>query len=164
MGFFRVVKGYVAPRILVSPDALPLRPNLGVFLVVQRFFDPHSSAAHDVLTWTDQVHTPDVLAVPGVAGAYTFSSRATTLDPDFAARPGDTTFTPNGNAPGLFRATMYFLDDDPVTVVDRIAAQRPAWAAAGTTRDNSGAVESIFVAPLRSITPWQWDWFDAASE
>src|SRR6185437_10997403 len=65
MGFFSTVKGYAAPRVQVSADALPFRPNLGVVATVTRVADPHGPAAARRFAWHDQVAIPALLADPG---------------------------------------------------------------------------------------------------
>lgn len=164
MGFFMAVKGYVAPRVRVSPDALPFRPNRGVHIVVYRLREPHSAAAEEVLAWYDRVHMPDVVACPGVAGAWTFSSVSTTLDAGWEARRGSTTFDPGAADPGRLRVAVIFVDEDPLVVASRLVARREDWARAGRTRDTSTVEDKIFASPLRTIVPWQWDWFDEAGD
>ena len=160
MGFFTAVKGYVAPRILISPDALPFRPNLGVHMILYRMFEPHSTATEEVLAWYDRVHIPDVVACPGVAGAWTFSSTSTTLDPGWEAVSGSTTFDQKSGQGGHLRAAVIFLDDDPLVVTERLIARRNDWGRDGRTKDTSAVEEKLFAGPLRAITPWEWDWFD----
>lgn len=161
MGFFLAVKGYVAPRVRVSADALPFRPNRGVHVIVYRLHEPHSTEAHDVLAWYDQVHMPDVVDCPGVAGAWTFSSVSTTLDAGWAARStASTTFAAEASDPGRYRVAVIYADDDPLVVADRLVARRATWAEAGRTRDTSAVEDKVFAGPLRTIVPWKWDWFD----
>jgi hypothetical protein len=63
------------------------------------------------------------------------------------------TFDPiEGPDRGTFRVHVYFLDGEPLDVAKAIAAL-PA-------RDNTALERVLFAGPLRTIVPWQWDWFD----
>jgi hypothetical protein len=160
MGFFTTVKGYAAPRVRVSADALVFRPTTGVHVLVTRLADPHAVASEQLATWYDAVYIPTLLERVGVAGAWTFSSASTTLDPSWSPVEGSTTFEMAGNDRGLFRVVVCFLDhDDPVAMggeVNGLWRESRAQLAAGL-----GDAEAVVLAsPLESITPWQWDWFD----
>lgn len=148
VGFFRPLKGYVNPRVLVSPDALPFRPIRGLHLTVQRVEDPRSSAAERAFAWLDRVHLPDLVDCPGVAGAWTFTSQWCTLEGE--GRPATR---------GL-RVQLLFLDEDPTEVLPGIDARRPAWERGGRLHDLDGVLDELLATPLRPITPWQWGWFD----
>jgi hypothetical protein len=143
MGFFRPVKGYVNPRVLVSADALPIRPNRGVHVTVARIDEPRAAAAEALFGWYDRVRIPAMLGCRGGAGAWTFAADdtfATALD---LAGAGDT--------PSTLRLTLVYLDDDPLAFTDELAA---------LPVDHDTSPETIlFAGPLRSITPWDWDWF-----
>jgi hypothetical protein len=146
-GFFAPVKGYVAPRVLVSEDALPFRPNRGVRLTLTRVKDPHSLEAEQAFRWHDTVGMPGLLAIPGVAGGWTFSflrvQRHATIPPDGPDFP-----------PGSLRLRLLFLDEDPVRVEHDIRRQEAAWARGG----HLGSAEELLLSgPLRAIIPWQ-DW------
>ena len=39
-------------------------------------------------------------------------------------------------------------------------ARVPKWRTAGRLRDNSRSMRNLYLGPLRTIIPWQWDWFD----
>jgi hypothetical protein len=67
-GPFLVDTTVAAPRVLVSPEAVPYRPDRGVYVVVADGDEPGLGAAGAV-------------EVPGVAGCWTFRSRD-----DFASR------------------------------------------------------------------------------
>lgn len=72
-------------------------------------------------------------AVSGVAGAWGF--RPATVPGDLPWRTGDD---------GI---TVCWLDEDPLAVAPSLAPLVSPGAR--------------FAGPLRSIVPWQWDWFDA---
>ncbi len=157
MGFFSTVQGYVSPRVKVSADALPFRPNRGVVVTLSRLTDPHGPAAARRFAWHDQVAIPALLADPGVAGAWTFSSDSTTLDPTWTPVEGSTTFDASGTDQGSLRMTVLFVDDDPLAVWHRLRSP----AGVGTEEGpDSTAERVVFDAPLQAIIPWQWDWFD----
>lgn len=144
-GPFLFLKAYAAPRILISPEAVPYRPCRGIYVTVE---EPRSSPRLDAWArWLDAVHLPELLAVPGVAGIWSFVGRS----PSFH------------HAPDGRRITVCYLDDDPLAVTGRIAEQRAAWQRDGRLPDWGDDVRTAFAGPFETITPWQWDWFDDPS-
>ena len=142
MGFFRPIKGYVNQRVLVSEDVLPFRPSRGVYVSVTRVDEPRTPAAERYFGWHDRVHVPAVLGCQGVAGAWTFASESTfesALDLDGGVSPAST------------RILLAFVDGDPLAAARSIDALPRADAAIAT---------ELLRSPLRSINPWEWDWFD----
>jgi hypothetical protein len=155
MGSFSPVKGYVSPRVLVCADALPFRPNLGVALTVSRVVEPHGTRAHERFAWYDRELIPDLLASPGVAGVWTFSSQSTTLDPGWRGAGGSTTFDEASQPEtGQYRILLAYLDADPLAF---LAGRRPGLGSDGPHPESE---TSIMDGVLRSITPWEWTWFD----
>jgi hypothetical protein len=153
MGLFRTVRGRAAPRVLVSPDALPFRPARAVQLSVHRFETAHSPATHACLMDAESRRVPDLLAADGVAGVWTFSSISTTLDPSFQPAAESVTFGPSGADAGLFRAELVFIDGPPEQVRRDIGT-------VGAGPDDAG--QAVFRSLLLPITAWEWDWFDDA--
>lgn len=149
--FFTPVKGYVAPRVLVSADALPFRPNRGLHVTVSRFREHHGAAAHDFFAWQDRVRIPDLLAVDGVAGAWTFSFRSDQRHPTLALNDSEQ------YAVGELRVQLLYLDDDPRAVTADIAERERTWDAAGRGAPDPSAEERLFSSPVSTIVPWQ-DW------
>ncbi|WP_433045909.1 hypothetical protein [Dactylosporangium sp. CS-033363] len=150
MGSFTPVKGYAGPRVLVSPAALPFRPNRGVYVRVTRLADPHGAAAHERFAWLDREGVPRLLEAPGVAGVWTFASQSTTLDAGWGAAAGSTTFDQRpGLEPGRFRILLAYLDADPL----EFRSELPAGP-------HPEAEEPLLDGVLRAIAPWDWDWFD----
>jgi hypothetical protein len=150
LGFFNPVKGYVHPRVLVSADALPFRPHRGVWLSITQVQAPQSPAAVALFRRYDREWLPSLLACPGVAGAWTFS---------YAAPPDGFGSTGAGNpeSPGSLVLRLLYLDADPTATTRAIHATRGAWA------DEAAEVERVVLAaPFRTITPWQWDWFETS--
>lgn len=146
MDFFLPITGRVADRVLVSPTALPIRPNRGVYVEITRWADGRSLDALRHFAWTDQVLLSELVARPGVAGAWTFASEST-----FVAH-----LDLEGGAPvPSTRVTLAYLDADPIAVFD-------AWSPGpGRSSAEPAGCETLYAGVLRSITPWQWDWFDA---
>jgi hypothetical protein len=139
MGFFLVVKGYAHPRVRVSADVLPRRPNTGVYVTVDDFAEPASAAAEAAFREWDETHIPNALAVPGVAGAWAFASDPALGTPALPPLP-----------PGV-RVQLFYLDADPLTTAVGIEKTLPHHPAVS---------RELYRGPLRSITPWQWDWFE----
>jgi hypothetical protein len=155
MGLFRTVSGQAAPDALVSADALPFRPARAVALSLYRFKQAHADSTHAYLAEAQRRRLPALLEVPGVAGAWTFSSISTTLDPSWQPVAGSATFDPSGLDAGLFRAELIFIDGDPETVTAAIDAIPAVTVSAG---------EEIFASRLLPITAWQWSWFDESPQ
>ncbi len=96
-GPFEVTGMRAAPRVLVSAEAVPYRPNRGVYVVVE-----------DEPDRTRPVDLDGLTARAGVAGAWSFST-----SPRFAGGPWKT---------GDRRITVCWLDDDPLTVAAALVA------------------------------------------
>ena len=131
-GPFDVVSAHAAKRVLVSGAAVPYRPNTGVYVVVE------VAGPDDDERWRAPVDPDPLLAVDGVAGVWSF-----------AALPA------RGHwKPGRHRVTVCYLDGDPVTVARDMAPL----VADGAIR--AEGTEVVLAAPLETIMPWTWDWFD----
>jgi len=131
-GPFSLVKTYAAPTTAVDPDAIPYRPNRGVFVTAQQAVD--GAALEEARDWYDKVHVPDLLQVHGVAGCWWFE------DSD-----GRT-----------IRA--YWLDAPPDVFLDDLKAKTPEMSMI----DLSGAYRTLLVGAYQSIPwDSDFDWFDA---
>lgn len=139
MGHFDTVKGYAAPRSLVAPRILPHRPNHGLHVTLTRVDDPLGSEAHLRYRREDRETLPMLLAVPGVAGAWTFTLRESPVS--LWNPSGEDTYKPHD-----LRLRVLYLDDDPVTVAARIDETE-----GGAEVD--GKAEVLFAAPLASCAP-----------
>ena len=165
-GTFLFCKAYAAPRVLISPEAIPFRPTRGVFVTVGDIIDQtegsapvtgtmgqpagaQSASVQRMLEWYDQVHFPDMLTVKGVAGVWAFISEPSYLSDAFA----------HDNPPGRM-VHVYYLDEDPLEMVADLKAKRPQWKKDGRLPDFSKVRKSLFAGPLKTIVPWEWDWFD----
>ena len=79
----------------------------------------------------------ELLEVAGVAGCWTFAT-APDVEPYRWTAAGH-------------RVTVIWLDDEPLEVAPAIAA----------VESRSRCAATIFSGPFETITPWQWNWFDA---
>jgi hypothetical protein len=132
-GPFRLVKAYAAPRVLVDAEAIPYRPNGGLFVTAQDQAEGATESALDeARQWYDQVHIPELLGVHGVAGCWWFESGGRTI-------------------------RVYWLDEDPSVFLDDLKAK----TADMSMIDLSGAYKTLLVGAYRSIG-WDenFDWFD----
>ncbi|NKY54360.1 hypothetical protein [Nocardia vermiculata] len=152
LAFFTPVKGYVAPRVQVSADALPFRPNRGLHVTVDYLADPHSAQVHEQFRWQDQVRIPDLLTCPGVAGAWTFALHTMQQHPTL---PFDQ--TRREYASGSLRIRLLYLDGDPTTVTAEIAEREQQWDEAGRGAPYPEAEQTLLAGPVHTIVPWQ-DW------
>jgi hypothetical protein len=146
LSFYRPVKGYAAPRVLVSPDVLPFRPNRGLHVTLTRAAEPHSPETHALHQREDRELIPALLDVPGVAGAWTFAFSHPQRHATLPLRGGDDA------GPGSSRIRLLYLDDDPLETTPLIEEAAAPWlpsAAAGH--------EVLLSSPVRTIIPWQ-DW------
>ena len=147
-GPYRLLKAYAAPRVRISPEALPFRPNRGIFVTVNDPIEPvDPEAVDEYVGWLDQVHYADMLELPGVAGLWTFAAGATLGGFDKATKAQ--------------RITVYYLDDDPLAVVAAMTDAAPRLRDAGRLPDFSRVMQLQFAGAFETITPWKWDWFDA---
>jgi hypothetical protein len=105
-----------SPRVLVGADVLPWRPARGVYLLIEE----------------DAGVPESLLAVPGVAGLWTWSG-ISGVDARLASTRGQ-------------RLTVAYLDDDPVRTAALIA---DALAARATS--------ALLAAPFQPVVPWRWD-------
>lgn len=160
-GYFNPIQGYVDPAALVSAGALPVRPARGVFLWVTELVDD-APAVEEVARWYDRVHIPRVVAMDGVAGAWTMVDERACP----GAMPAATSTMPSARrhaqAPPFnnVRLTYYFLEKDPVAFADEHRQALARWEAEGSWTDTSRAERLLFAGPFEVIQPWQWDWFD----
>jgi hypothetical protein len=132
-GPFSLVKTYAAPRIAVDADAIPYRPNRGVFVTVQASAEgTDDTALDDARRWYDEVHIPDLLGLRGVVGCWWFE------DSD-----GRT-------------IRVYWLDEHPSLFLDDLKAKTPAMS----MMDLRKAYSTLIVGAYESI-PWDspFNWF-----
>jgi hypothetical protein len=130
-GPFELVKTYVSPRLDFDADAIPYRPNRGVFITAQQGIA--GSALTDAQRWYDEVHIPDLLGVRGMAGCWSFE-----------------------NADGV-AIRVYWLDEDPGLFLDDLKAKTPDMQ----MMDLRPAYRTLIVGAYQSIPwDSTFDWFD----
>jgi hypothetical protein len=128
-----------APRVLVSGAAVPYRAHRGLYVVVEEHRDGEDLVEYQ--RWLATEHEPALLAVPGVAGIWTFASSEKLASPRWSA--------------GARRITVCWLDDDPLEVAARVESLE------SRRRDRFDATSHVtFAGPFATINPWEWDWFD----
>jgi len=131
---------HAAARVLIAPEALPYRPNRGVYVFVEEPNSDVEVAAFDA--WVRRWHEDEVdawLAVPGVAGCWSFATAPRLRN--------------SGWSTGNRRITVTYLDDDPVTVAKSL---QPILEA----RWRDAPVTPVHAGPYETVVPYQWDWFD----
>ncbi|MEV0044017.1 hypothetical protein AB0H60_11125 [Nocardia rhamnosiphila] len=153
LAFFTPVKGYAAPRIGVSAEALPFRPNRGLHITVTYHSEPHGLDTHEQFHWEDRVHIPTLLERDGVAGAWTFSLHSLPGNSSLRPEPEDD----HRYTPGTVRIRLLYLDHDPAEVSRDLASFEQDREAAGFGRPCPEAAELLLDGPLRTIIPWK-DW------
>lgn len=136
-GPFPFLEGHAAPRVCISAEAVPYRPNRGVYVIVEEPVDRQSMDTY--LRRLHEHHLPAVLSLPGVAGVWSFATNPR--------------YTGPGWTQGNRRITVCYLDDDPIGVAGTL---RPLLE----ERWTDAPLRPVFAGPLETITPWQWDWFE----
>jgi len=132
--------GHVAPRVLVGAEAVPYRPNRGVYVIVEETVEGADPEAEDA--WIRGLHerwAAAACAVDGVAGVWQFASSPALQGAGWSG--------------GNRRISVCYLDDDPLAVADAI---RPVLE----ERWRDAPVRPIHAGPLETVVPYQWDWFD----
>ncbi|MFC0865832.1 hypothetical protein ACFHYQ_26390 [Sphaerimonospora cavernae] len=152
MGTFRPVRGYVHPRVRISAAALPFRPHTGIQVFVTAVDDANGPQAETLFDWYDRVRIPQLLGTSGVAGAWSFRSETVSV----AGADG----SPQPLTDSTIRIILCYLDAEPVEVAREMAAREPGWTAAEPPPAGAARERVLLASPLRTIQPWQWDWFD----
>ncbi len=137
-GALRLLEAHAAPRVLVSAEVVPFRPHRGIYLIVD---EPTDRAAQEA--YLQRRHTellPELVSVPGVAGAWSFATTPAIRRPNFT----------DGN----YRMTLCYLDDEPSSVGERLQPLMARMSAAEPVR-------LLLAAPFESLVRWDWDRFGA---
>ena len=146
-GPLELVKTYAPVGMSGDADEAPYRANKGVFVTAQDHAPDATRAALDeALTWYDEVHIPDLLAVRGVVGCWWFE--ATGREPGPAANPRGRTIR------------VYWLDEDPLTFHEDLAARTTGMEMI----DLRAAYRTLIVGSYRAI-PWPLpsQWIDGST-
>ena len=143
VGFLTPIAAHAAAAALVAPEAVPMRPHRGVHLTVSRLAEPGAPVAVARMARYEREHIPALLRVPGVAGvsSYRFASGGETFGGG-----------PSGDDRGLL-VRLVHLEADPVAAMPALRDAVPGWDASSPDED------VVFAAPMRTIRPWEWDWF-----
>ncbi len=140
-GGLGLVETRAATRARISPEVVPFRPHRGIYLIVEAHPEGRTedtpgrnpTPSHDMLG--------ELVAVPGVAGAWRYASSATSRHPRFSE--------------GDVEMTVCYLDDDPATMGSRLGPVVSRAAAARSTRLE-------LAAPFESMMAWDLDHFDGS--
>ena len=71
-GALRLLEAHAAPRVLISPEVVPFRPHLGVYLIVAESAGRPAEDAHRQRMHTEVL--PTLASTPGVAGAWSYAT------------------------------------------------------------------------------------------
>ena len=135
-GGLRLLETLAARRVLISPEVVPFRPHQGIYLIVEEPTDRPSQDAHAQRTHVELL--PELVSVPGVAGAWVFGTTPSIRWPMFSE--------------GDYRMTVCYLDDDPASVGERLAPVLDRWW-------STAPVRPVLGAPFESMVIWDWDRF-----
>jgi len=120
-----------SPRVLVSDDVVPFRPHRGVFVVLEQ---PTNGRTDAWLEWLRHEHYPELVDVPGTAGAFTYGST-------------DGWTLPRTEAGAPMYATVVYLDADPLVTTKALTPViERRWA--------SGDVRPLLAGPFRTMVQW----------
>jgi hypothetical protein len=133
LGALRLLEARAAPRVLVSAEVVPFRPNRGIYLIAEQPAD--RSRLDPYLRWRHDEHLGRLVTAPGVAGAWVFAT---------AARYRRGRYTE-----GDYRITGCFLDGDPSETANGLGRlMEEAW--------HDAPVTPLLAAPFASLVPWIW--------
>lgn len=147
LGFFRPVKGYAAASSLVSARVLPYRPNRGLHLTLTRYDEARSDETHEHHRWEDRTLIPELLAVEGVAGIWTFSFSHHQQGIMWPRKTTD-------DAKGSLRIRLAYLDGEPLETTERIL-ERTASATTHLPSATTSHTQCLMSTTLRTIIPFQ---------
>lgn len=122
LGGYRFDGAVASSHSLVGASVLPWRPSLGIELLIEAGTSPQPLEA--------------LVELQGVAGCWSYEGERS-LHPRLAPTDG-------------LRLTVLYLDDDPVTVADRLRALL-------TERWGSPTVTPLLAAPFVPVVPFAWD-------
>jgi len=129
---FQLLGTYASPRALISPEAVPYRPNRGVYVLVEQVTDPGG-----LDDWTTREHrerVPAVLDVAGVVGLWTFASTGAW-----------------GIPASDLRIALFHVDEDPVAVAKALLPHLEQ-------RWDGAPVRPLLAAPFASLFPPPASW------
>ena len=134
-GLFRLAKAYTTARAVVGPEAIPFRPNLGVYAYIINIGKANLQPAAS--RWVDDVCIRSVLNIEGVAGAYSFVTLSATEDNPYSA------LTPRGR-----RIVLWYLDRDPLETAKEIGSKLTESALSFAGASESNMIDVAFAGPF----------------
>jgi hypothetical protein len=133
-GRFRLEKAVARPDCLVQARAIPYLHHKGVIVALGKAPTPEGRAG--AVAWWDDVHLPDLFAVPGVLAA--IRGNPVEEDDDQILH-------------------VILCDRSPLEVLDGISAALKYAKAVGRYPAHRGAYESLCFVPFDTIVPLQYD-------
>jgi hypothetical protein len=134
-----------APRVMVSAEAIPYRPNRGVYFVMRTWDEGGVSGpgagrrpSRAARASADDQLATRLVDADGVAGVWSFASSRR--------------FERHGWGTGERSMTLCYLDVEPLSVSPQLDAIVGDCAAPGAT--------VVLAGPFETIVPWEWDWFE----
>ena len=132
MGAYHLLETHASPRVLLSPEAVPYRPNHGVYVIVETTSDLTTHAE-----WMQKQHVvgiPALLNLEGVVGIWSYASTGA-----------------YGIPRNELAVQVIYLDQDPVTVATTL---EPLLA----DRWRNAPVEPLLAGPFLSYFPPPDSW------
>ena len=139
LGGLRLLEAVASPRALVSAEVVPFRPHRGVYVIID---EPDGSVPQDEAL--QRIHAdilPELVALPGVAGAWSYATSPRIRRPAFSE--------------GRLRIVVCYLDEDPATVGARLSP-------VVDRRWSSVPSRLLLAAPLESVVTLDLDRFGPA--
>jgi hypothetical protein len=137
-GALRLLETHAAARVLISPEVVPFRPHRGIYLIVDEPVERDRPTQDAYLQRRHRELLPELVSVPGVAGAWSFATTPAIRRPAFTE--------------GDHRMTVCYLDDEPAAVGERLAPLMTRWAA-------DEPIRLALAAPFESMVRWDWERF-----
>jgi hypothetical protein len=137
LGAFHLVEAAASPRVLVSAEVVPFRPHLGAYVIVEQ--QSGGDGLDPWLQWLHAEHLPELLAMPGVAGAWSFATSSLWSNPAWTA--------------GNHRITVCYLDAEPAATGDSLhKVVQSRWR-------RGAPIRPMLASPFESVARWDWERF-----
>jgi len=133
---FRLIKAYPGESVPVGPEAVPYLGHDAIMVALTDVPD-HSRRA-EVEQWWDEVHIPDMVAVPGMLGAMRLES-----------------VVPDRDRRVMF---MFLVEGEPADLAPRMREHSQRWAEQGRVyKQDERPHRSLYNGYYRLITPFKYD-------